>query len=168
MGLGHKQVGANYEVGLLMATPRRPAPLPSMQLAVSLGRPVQHEDFHKQADGSPLTANQFMRAVFVRIHRRPAPLVRETTDVLARLDAGRWVVDCPMGCGGAEMVSQADAVFLCLSCGSDDRWWPVSFPINLRAIEAEVVKRKDPHGWAWNPGETLAQLRAETRRLAGS
>lgn len=166
--MGHEQMGHHDAVGLLMATPRRPAALPSIQLAVNLGRPIQLEDFHKQGDGSPLSASQFMRGVFIRTHHRPIPLLTSTTPVQARLDAGRWIADCPIGCGGAEMVSQADPVFLCLSCGSGDMWWPVSFPGHLRAIEAEVAKRGDPHGWAWNPGETVAQLRAETRRLAGS
>jgi hypothetical protein len=63
------------------------------------------------------------------------------------------------------MVSAADPVFLCVSCGSGDKWWPVSFPTNRKAIETELVKRVDVHGWSWTPGETLAELRAETSRL---
>jgi len=63
------------------------------------------------------------------------------------------------------MVSAADPVFLCISCGSDDKWWPVTFPGNRGAIEAEIVKRTDVNGWSWTPGETLAQLQAETTRL---
>jgi hypothetical protein len=161
VGLGDQQMGDQYEVGLLMR-----AAMPSVQMSFRLGRPIEHGDYHLQPDGSPMSATAFLMGVFRRMH--PGRVVDDvsTVPVAARIDAGRWLADCPAGCGGAEMVSAADPVFLCVSCGSDDKWWPVTFPNNRAAIEAEVIKRADVHGWAWTPGETLSQLRAETLRLS--
>ena len=142
-----------------------PPAMPSAQMAQRLGRPIEHGDYHRQSDGSPMPAREFLASVFRRLH--PGRVVAAISDVtvLARIDAGRWLADCPAGCGGAEMVSAADPIFLCIACGSDDRWWPVTFPSNRAAIEAEIIKRADVNGWAWTPGETVAQLRAETIRL---
>ena len=153
-------MGPDHEVGLLMVMPRRPATLPSIQLAQRLGRPIQHDDYNPD-----ITARRFMAGVFIRILRRAVPTEESLVAVPARLDAGRWLADCPLGCRGAEMVSVADPWFLCLSCGSGDKWWRVVFPTNRREIEVEVVRRSDVHGWAWNPRETMADLQAETTRL---
>ena len=154
-------MGKYNQVDVLM----RPA-LPSMQMAQRLGRPIEHGDYHLQADGSPMPARDFMVGIFRRMH--PGRVVEAVSDVAvpARIDGGRWLADCPLACGGAEMVSAADPVFLCVSCGSDDMWWPVAFPSDRADIEAELVKRTDTHAWAWNPGETLAQLETETARLS--
>jgi hypothetical protein len=153
-------MGDFNQVGLLM-----PAAMPSSQMAQRLGRPIEHGDYHLQPDGTPMAASEFLAGVFRRMH--PGRVLSGTSEVAvaARIDAGRWLADCPVGCGGAEMVSAADPVFICISCGSDDKWWPVIFPGNRAAIEAEIVKRTDINGWGWTPGETLAQLRLETSRL---
>ena len=154
-------MGSFDSVGVLMR-----ATMPSVQMAQRLGRPIEHGDYHLQPDGSPMPARDFMVGVFRRMH--PGRVIEAVSEVPvdARIDAGRWLAACPMGCGGAEMVSAADPIFLCVSCGSDDKWWPVVFPDDRTAIEAELVKRADVHGWSWNPGETLAELRAETSRLS--
>ena len=142
-----------------------PAAMPSVQMAQRLGRPIEHGDYHLQPDGSPMSAREFQGGVFRRLHPGRIISVISEVAVAARIDAGRWLADCPVGCGGAEMVSAADPVFLCVSCGSDDKWWPVTFPADRAAIEAEITKRTNVNGWAWTPGETLAQLREETIRL---
>ena len=149
-----------------MTPPRLRASYPSIQMAVHLGRPIQSEDFNRERNGSPMSSSRFMAGVFLQIFHRAVPTVVSNIAVLARLDAGRWIADCPMGCGGAEKVSQADPVFLCLSCGSDEKWWPVAFPKTIKAIERELTKRADPHAWTWRPGEGMAALRVETVRLA--
>lgn len=132
--------------------------IPSMQRAQQLGHPVTLDDMH------PAGAHDFFRRVAA--HRGwPEPTGTSLTPVLARLDAGRWLADCPLGCNGAEWVSQADPVFLCLSCGSGGQWWPVEFPAEKTGIDNEVTKRAAINAWGWNPGETLADLRAETGRL---
>ena len=161
MGLGHVQVGNIYQVGILMR-----AAMPSVQMAYRLGRPIEHDDYHLGPDGSSMPVREFMAGVFRRMHSGRVVEVVSSDSVAARIDAGRWLADCPMGCGGAEMVSSIDPILLCVSCGSDDKWWPVVFPANRSAIEAEIIKRADVHGWSWTPGETLTQLQAETLRLS--
>ena len=153
-------MGQLNPVGVLMRVV-----IPSVQMAQRLGRPIEHGDYHLQPDGTPMPASEFLVGVFRRMHPGRVVSGMSGEPVAARIDAGRWLADCPVGCGGAEMVSAADPVFLCISCGSDDKLWPVTFPDDRAAIEAEVVKRVDVHGWAWTPGETLAQLETETNRL---
>ena len=133
----------------------------TVQKAFYLGRPIQHEDHHDDVE-----PRAFMAGVFHRTHRRPIPTEISAEPVLAHLDAGRWIGHCPLGCRGAELVSEADPIFLCCSCGSGDQWWPVAFPGNRTAIDAEVSKRVDILAWGWTPGETLRDLQNETVRLA--
>lgn len=132
----------------------------TVQKAVFLKRPIHHEDYHDD-----IGPRAFMAGVFQRVHRRGVPTEVSAVPVKAHLDTGRWIGHCPLGCRGAELVSMVDPFFLCTSCGSGDKWWPVVFPGNKAKIEAEVVKRADVRGWAWNPGETLKSLRAETIML---
>jgi len=134
-----------------------PPPVQSIQKAQRLGRPVTHDDIN------PGTARQFFAQVATRSRGWEVPTETSPTPVMARLDAGRWLADCPI-CDGAELVSVSDPVFFCLSCSSGGMWWPVEWPVDRAEIEAEVIKRSDLMGWAWNPGETLADLEAETRR----
>lgn len=87
------------------------------------------------------------------------------TPLPARVDANRWIVDCP-DCGSAEFAFVADARFLCTNClnatvGGACR--PVAFPRNRQAIEAALLLRPVPRTRDWRPGETVAQLRRENR-----
>lgn len=64
-----------------------------------------------------------------------------TSTVSARIDAGRWVADCPY-CAGSEVVSKTTRIFFCLSCGMADdngRWRSVVFPGDIAAVEATVA-----------------------------
>jgi len=139
----------------------------SIQLAAHLGRPIHAEDYNRNVDGTLQPTREFFGRTFLRNLHRKVPTEFSETPVLACLDAGRWIALCPgLGCRGAEKVGPADPIFLCMSCGSGDVWWPVEFPNNKAAIDREVAKRENANGWAWNPGETMVQLRRETRALA--
>lgn len=131
--------------------------LPRMQRSQEIGRPIYHEDFH------PIGVRQFAINVATRARGWAAPTETSETPLEARLDAGAWLVDCPLMCGGAELVTPQEPIFLCLSCGSGGIWWPVVFPLNLDAINTEVRKRDNVHGWAWYPGQSLTHLREETK-----
>jgi len=116
-------------------------PLPAMQLAEELKRPIQHEDYHEGVE-----VREFMAGLFTRMLRRAAPSKVSSMPVFARLDAGRWIADCPMGCNGAEMVTTVDPIFLCLSCGCGDMWWPGEFPPNKMALDNNLKRRVDVQG----------------------
>lgn len=63
--------------------------------------------------------------------------------VEARIDAGRWMADCPV-CGGVEYVDPDEQVFYCFQCGNrevngDGR--PVVFPEAREQIEKLVMTR---------------------------
>ena len=86
-------------------------------------------------------------------------MVAELPVVRAYMNWGRWVVDCPAGCGGAELASSNR----CASCGEEYR---VDFPPERQAIERLLALRPETKkGVAshrnWRPGETLADLRRE-------
>lgn len=134
-------------------------PIPSIQTAQALGRPVTHDDIHNM----PIRA--FFRGVATRSRGWAAPQGEGGQAVNARLDAGRWLADCPY-CDGAELVTPADPIFFCLSCGSKGTYHPVVFPGTMDSIGREVQKRGNPMTWAWQPGETLTDLRKETALLA--
>ncbi|MHB0922612.1 MAG: hypothetical protein ACYC3H_01430 [Bellilinea sp.] len=57
------------------------------------------------------------------------PTAISDSEVVARIDHGRWIADCE--CNGAEYVDPGEPVFFCLSClnGSNGgRLRPVKFP----------------------------------------
>lgn len=97
-----------------------------------------------------------------------APARDDVTDgnpVKARVDWGRWIVDCP-DCNSAAIVSEKSRVYWCLTCGNASikfAWRRVQMPRNRSEIEAVLVKRpaaaaNNAPNRNWKPGETLAEL----------
>jgi hypothetical protein len=108
--------------------------------------------------------------------RLPADRKAKGAGVVARVNLGRWIADCP--CGGAEMVDPDVPLFFCFSCGNLDnggKYRPVNFPAWHKSIEAELLKRKavkvnsfiQPlHGELpreWIPGEKVSDLKAQRK-----
>ncbi len=96
---------------------------------------------------------------------RPAPSSGSSTTAEARIEHGRWIVDCPY-CKGAQFASKADRRFFCVDCGheatSDEgRWLKVAWPRNPDEIEQELVRRPNVVNRNWKAGETVASLRNE-------
>ena len=94
-------------------------------------------------------------------------------EVKAELYRGLWIARC-VECSGACTVTSVDPIYMCPDCGAG--WFNVVFPTNKAAIEKELLKRPTRRGGRmdyanWNPhaekgkGETLGQLRFETRNL---
>lgn len=85
--------------------------------------------------------------------------------VLARVDWGRWIADCP-DCNGAEMVwIEGPLVLMCQSCWNraiNGLWRRVQLPSDRAAIEAALEPRAEPYR-NWRPGETAEMLLAENR-----
>ena len=82
--------------------------------------------------------------------------------VPARIEHGRWLVDCP-GCSGAELADISEPVFLCLSCGNSfSGHLPVAvrFPRERTAIEA-ALERRPRENQNWTDKESVADLMAE-------
>jgi|TARA_Y100000310_G_scaffold126272_3_gene125066 hypothetical protein len=92
-------------------------------------------------------------------------------EVKAEVNQGRWVVDCPAGCGGALVVSELEPFFICYECGSQEnggQWYHVVYPQAKRAIEAQLLKRPVPFrrffhaaNRNWLCGESWQKLRRE-------
>jgi hypothetical protein len=87
----------------------------------------------------------------------PAPL-----KVVARVNHGRWIVDCPF-CTGAQLASPTDRRFLCADCGNvniDGKWITVTWPSDAETIEATLAVRPRENR-NWRPDESIADLRRE-------
>lgn len=87
----------------------------------------------------------------VRMQRRielpSATLLGQTT--YARIDAGRWVAECP--CGSAQIVSPADPRMACTECGAG--WFPLTFPDDVAAAEASVMELLPAERFWWHPDD---------------
>ncbi len=76
--------------------------------------------------------------------------------MIAYLNHGRWVVDCPdPDCAGASI---AGDLFVCENC---KRVAPVEWPEYKTLIDATTSLRPVPETRNWQPGETIDDLRRE-------
>ena len=61
---------------------------------------------------------------------------------------GRWMAECPAGCGDAVVVSRDVLAYICTVCGNRDNdgaWYKLQFPPDRVAIERLLVKRVEPN-----------------------
>ena len=125
-----------------------------------------HEDWQREP------YRRFLAGHLLRHGLSPAALQNDPKgQVLAEINHGRWIANCPNpDCGGALVVTAADPIFLCTECGNetnDGKPFNVVLPPNRAAIEAELMKRpllaRKPKARNWKPGETVADLRRENR-----
>ena len=105
-------------------------------------------------------------------HGRLPPLTAAQNLIEAKINQGRWIVECPnTGCGGALCISSRQPYFICLECASPEnggRWYRIHFPPQKKVIEGILLKRPARDPWLasnrnWAPSETVAELRAENR-----
>lgn len=93
-------------------------------------------------------------------------MVTNKATTYARVDLGRWIVDCPW-CKSAQHASKEDHRFFCVECGNAEvkgAWVPVHWPEEWRDIEKVLERRPDKGNQWWTPvKETLADLRAENK-----
>lgn len=92
----------------------------------------------------------------------PADSRRGTETLLAYVNHGRWVVDCP--CGSAQLASRSDRRFFCVDCRNAwalGKWVGVAWPAQAGDIEGLLLQRPFPKNRNWNPGEDLMTLVAE-------
>jgi hypothetical protein len=101
-----------------------------------------------------------------------------TIEAFARVEASRWIVDCPLPdparddepCNGAQFASKDDRRTWCCDCRNaavGGQWLAVVFPDDsmLRAIERTLGKRPRRTNRNWSPGESRTQLAAENRAM---
>lgn len=82
------------------------------------------------------------------------------TPVQARIEWGRWCVQCPNCHQGFEDVSPEEKVFFCFTCGWENKIHPVEFPDNIAEVEQVLLKRSQVRNRNWTD-ESLSQLRRE-------
>lgn len=116
-------------------------------------------------DHPELAADQFDNREMAEEKRRAAYRLAKAGEyqtqpgqtVMAYINHGRWVADCP-ACNGAELVEQGHRM-LCGSCGAvHDVDWPSDID------EAETLLEQRPVGhqhWDRHKGETVDTLAAE-------
>lgn len=94
----------------------------------------------------------------------PFPGLAMEPPAYARVNHGRWIIDCPFGCGGAEMLDDSRPTFFCCECrnaATYHRPVVVVVPDNREFIEAVLLRRPEYPTRNWRPGETIADLEAE-------
>ncbi len=90
----------------------------------------------------------------------PQTGIDDNPPVLARVNHGRWVVDCE--CNGAVLAFD-EGLFMCGSCfnaGHKHKYRRHIFPKARKAIELALLQRPELNR-NWYPGETVTKLKAE-------
>lgn len=133
-------------------------------------RILTHEDWQR------LSLRDFIGEELGKRGFGPPPTTASAVgQVIAYVNHGRWVADCPAGDGGALCVSMKDPFFMCPYCANEDnagQWYRVRFPARAtrERLEHALLVRPAKNGFEattrnWRPGETDADLRRENRRM---
>lgn len=96
------------------------------------------------------------QAAVLAARRGPAP-AESALPLVARVDFGRWLGDCP--CGDAPVIDPDWSLACCLSCGAIYR--TIVLPKGAADIETALLARPYPLNRFWFPSETVADLQAE-------
>ncbi|MFF7200526.1 hypothetical protein [Streptomyces sp. NPDC008141] len=92
----------------------------------------------------------------------PRPKGQSGVTLIARIDAGRWVAQCP-DCASAQVVSPEDARFWCVTC-QPDTWTRVRYPADPAAVEASVEAKPARDRFWWADDDTEAFNRPRQQR----
>lgn len=88
--------------------------------------------------------------------------------VLARIDLGRWLVDCD-ACRAAVVIDTDDLVFICPACGSSGKWQEITMPTPDDKAKIEEILLLRPgfrdanKNRFWFPNETIDDLLNQNR-----
>jgi hypothetical protein len=96
-----------------------------------------------------------------------------TNRARAYVNWGRWVADCPTGCGGALQLNPGMATFACVECKAISE---IEWPPHADDIMSALEERPAPKNRNWFPsghslalrsnsphGQTVKELYDETR-----
>lgn len=99
-------------------------------------------------------------AQFVKRLGRRAEVHPAQVQAQARVDMGRWILDCECGAGVAILwLPNKRGLGLCYGCGAEHNLSPLP---EREEIEAELVRRPQQRTRGWFPGETVDDLRRES------
>lgn len=100
----------------------------------------------------------FEAAIARKVRHGQRVQVHEVSDpVEARIDHGRWLIDCACGAGNACDASWSAAC--CLECGAVHT--QVRYPSNRHEIEALILDRPATATRNWRPREDVTDLARE-------
>jgi hypothetical protein len=119
---------------------------------------------HPQIKVMPTEMQTVQRVcAFIRAQagKPPPPFdFRPRGEVIAYVNHGRWVADCPF-CASAMLCVPHDPYFWCVECGNynnQDAPMAVVFPANWPDIEQTLEMRRDARNQNWKPPETVDEL----------
>ena len=109
---------------------------------------------------------QFVAAVVKPGEKAPPPIAVPVNSIMAYVNEGRWIAECPSGDGMAFCVSSQQPIFWCPLCGNianGGQWLTITFPPQKTAIERLLLFRPEGvnRNWVWP--ETVAGLRQENQ-----
>lgn len=127
-------------------------------------------DFDSRFGGRDLVTHAIRNPSSTGDARLPQPGFALGVNVVARVDHGRWIADCPnAGCTGAEYVSVSGRQgFFCTECRNAAAGH-LSIAVVLpeqamrEQIDAYLSARPVPANRNWRPGETVKDLQRENR-----
>lgn len=143
--------------------------------------PTEQSDmiFHHE-NWQPISIGRYIGAMWAQIKNSDSSMPdipdadSPASSVNAYINQGRWIAECPSGCGHALIAGQPpgdgdNTLYICLSppliCPAAKTWYIVRYPREKQAIEAVLIKRPakrpfyaEQRNWT---GETLPALRAE-------
>lgn len=131
-------------------------------------RIIVYEDIFPQDIRVFINGRRGEKGLTTRIPVNPSVLVKTTA---ARINWGRWIVDCPGGCTDAVLASSEYPVFVCSMPFCEEKGYiRIVFPTNRIDIEEELLKRPVHASGLlihanWNVGETIENLKRELEIL---
>lgn len=128
---------------------------------------LNYQDFIRNLLAVMVRAGRVIPPEMIQILQGKPLEMSEMDPVLAYINHGRWIVDCPF-CSGAELIFQDTVAFLCLSCFNQAvhfKSLPIAFPLNVIEIEGILEKRPMPSTRNWLPDETAKMLKDENKKM---
>lgn len=126
---------------------------------------LNHQDFIRNVLAIMVKTGKIIPPRMILVMQGMQLEMAEAEPVIAYINHGRWVGDCPF-CPGAELIFQDTIAFLCLSCFNEEanfKLLPIAFPLNTTEIEGILEKRPMPSTRNWLPDETARMLKDENK-----
>lgn len=80
-----------------------------------------------------------------------------TNKARAYVNFGRWIADCPMDCGSALQLRDAQPTFDCVECGFSTE---IEWPDNVNDIWSALLERPAKRNRNWFPSNHTLALRS--------